>query len=140
MFDDSDRCRNMPGMQTEVPSGYWRDETGACRPIEEKPCLLAGIASTGLVWRNGADPYWNSLVNKLEACLPEWRTAPAGFEAIRQAMSYLENRWTSGPCMGETVTFGNVRVRCRRSYEDIVSTPWQTGPFYLVSLTLWSAP
>ena len=92
------------------------------------------------MWRNGADPFWNSLVNKLEACLPEWRTAPSGFDAIRQAMSYLENRWIAGPCMGEIVAFGNVRVRCQRSYEDIVSTPWQTGPFHLISLTVWSAP
>lgn len=131
---EGDVCQNILGIQPTPPDGYIviNQECVPIRPV----CLAAGATSAGFMWRNGADPYWNSLMNQLDVCAAGWRTAPPGNDFIRQAVDYLANRWIQGPCMGGEVAFGNVRVRCQKSWEDIVSTRWQTGPFYLITLDI----
>lgn len=132
-----DLCRNIPGVQNPEPPGYVRDADGNCHPVNPQ-CVVGGVFSSGYQWRNGAEPYWNTLMNKLDACAGGWRTAPPGFDFIRQAVDYLANRWDLGPCRGVPVAFGNVRVSCERWPEDIVSTPFQRGPFFMIQLRIWT--
>lgn len=124
-----DACADIPGPQIRPPPGHYS------LPPDCPPILFA-IRSTGLRWRNGAQPYWNTLMNQLNSRVPDWPLMPAPNDYIRQAVDYLANRWELGPCLGTPVWFGPVEVRCEKSYEDIVSTPSQTGPFHLITLSI----
>jgi len=132
-----DVCRNLPGVQNPVPPGYVRDRNGDCQPVEPE-CLARGILSSGYQWRNGAEPYWNTLLNRLDVCAPGWRTASPGYDFIRQGVNYLDNRWDLGPCRGVPVVFGNIRVSCEKWPEDVVSTPLRIGPFFMIQLRIKS--
>lgn len=125
-----DVCRNLPGDQPVVPPGYIFVPPDRCLPVDPP----FDIASIGLMWQNGAQPYWNTLMNQLNARVPDWNMTPAPNDYIKQAVDYLGNRWTLGPCVGDPVRFGNIEVVCEKSWEDIVSTRTQRGPFYLIRL------
>lgn len=126
-----DACRNLPGIQLVPPPGYYSAMPDCFR-------IRVNAFAEGLMWRNGAQPYWNGLMNQLNAQAPGWQLFPAPEDDIKQAVQYLENRWILGPCRGDPVQFGTIEVSCERGYEDIVSTPVQTGPFFLISLSIRS--
>lgn len=131
-----DVCLNLDGIQATVPAGYYRDTDSNCWPTPQ--CLIKGASSAGLMWSTGAEPFWNALMVQLDTSCPAWRDAPTGFDDIRQALDWLGNRWTLGPCDGNLVLFGGVRVQCQMWLEDIVSTPFQPGPFFLINLRMWA--
>lgn len=128
-----DICLNLEGTQPGVPEGYVFVPPDRCDPVKP-PCLAYGATSSGYQWRTGAEPYWNSLIAILDSCSTGWRTALPGNDFIRQGVEYLANRWDLGPCNGEEVAFGNVRVRCWKWWEDIVDTPHRPGPYYYITL------
>jgi hypothetical protein len=128
-----DVCANILGLQPVVPPGYTVIPVDQCVPIA--PSLNA--FSQGVFWRNGSQPFWNTLIAQVDAQAPGWRQTPAPNDYIRQALDWLANRWMlGGQCAGVSRVFGQIQVSCSLSYEDIVSTPSQTGPFYLVELSI----
>lgn len=134
-----DACWNIPGIQSAVPLGYGQDTNFNCHPIDPDTLRRGGVRSEGLLWSNGSEPYWNSLINRLDAVAPGWRGAPSGLNDIELAVNWLSNRWTVGPCDGRPMQFGRVFVTCMRSREDIVSSKFQQGPFFYITLRLWIA-
>jgi hypothetical protein len=92
--------------------------------------------TTGYRWANGADPYWNSLMNQLSAAIGNsWYGKPPPTNYVRQAVDYLGNAMMQG-CPPAPVRFGNVTAYCEIYWEDIVEYPPVTiGPFFFV--TLW---
>lgn len=120
------------------PPLRWDPERERCSDFSESASFL--IHSTGLRWSNGAQPYWNSLINKLNAAIgPSWYSEQPPANYVRQAVDYLAamiDPANRQGCPIEAVSFGNVTARCEIYREDIVSTPWQRGPFYVVSLWL----
>jgi hypothetical protein len=129
---DPDKCANLPGIQNVVPPGYVVIGLNQCFPVDP----VFGASSVGLMWRNGAQPYWNTLVARVDAQVPGWRDTPPPLNYIRQGMDFLSNAWTENRCFGEPVQFGSIYVSCERSWEDIVSSYYQRGPFYMIMLRI----
>lgn len=132
--------------------GFWQliSNTCACQPpqvwVPERGICADGnlprpfqVHSSGLRWSNGAEPYWNTLINKLNAAIGSgWYDEPPPNNFIRQAVDHLAATIAvpNTRCPAQPIVLGNVTAHCEIYWEDIVSTPFQRGPFYVVSLWL----
>lgn len=127
---ETDECENIPGIQSTVPVGYIQIEK-RCYPIR------GGGSGQGYMWGNGAEDFWNTMLNQLHANAPGWMETPPPYHYIRQAVEYLANRWMSENCDGVIVKFGEVGAYCMRSWLDIPDTQDRPGPYYWVEIAIW---
>ncbi len=121
-----------------APPKTWHADRGICADGDDLTSSFQ-IYSTGLRWSNGAEPYWNTLINKLNSAIgTDWYSDLPPNNFVRQAVDYLAAMIAlpNRRCPAEPAVFGNVTAHCEIYWEDIVETPFQKGPFYVVSLWL----
>lgn len=121
-----------------VPPTEWDPVALQCRVRgDDRPDSFL-VHSQGLRWSNGAEPYWNTLINRLNAAIgTSWYAEPPPTNYVRQAIDFLQvaiDADNRKGCPIEPVQFGNVTARCEVYPEDVVSTREKRGPFYLISL------